>query len=284
MRNNIVYCFYDGEITTLDRVRISPYDLGFLRAHGVFDVMRTANARAFLLDEHWDRLVNSAQTFGLTVPVSRDEFDAIVSTLLEKNNFIAGSGREANIRTILTGGESNDGFTFGGDRTFIILIEEFKQLPSDMFENGASVVTAEYERQIPRVKYMDYKFALATQGMKTENNAVEIVYVRGGDVLEASTSNIFIVSGGKIMTPEDGVLHGVTRNKVIELAGESGLRVERRVARVEELLDADEVFLTASSKDILPIVRVDSSVVGSGAVGSVTKNLMDAYGGVLRGY
>lgn len=277
MRKN--YCHFNGKIVPVDKIKINPYDLGFLRGHGVFDVMCTANSKPFLLDEHWKRLRNSAKELGLKIPVSKKEFKKILKRLVFLNRF-----KKATIRTVLTGGISTNGFSYCRNETFIIFIEKFKNLPNEIFEKGAKVVTHDHERHIPTAKSCNYVEAIRHQHKKTKSKSLEIIYTKNGKALEASTSNFFIVKRGKIITPKDNILLGITRYLVIKIARQAGYVVQERDVKIKELYSADEVFLTATNKDIVPIIKVDDRKIAKGTAGEITKNLIKFFKDFTKKY
>ncbi len=273
-------CYFNGKITTTDKIGISPYDIGFLRGYGVFDVMCTQNGKAFLLDEHWKRFAASAKELNLKVPVKKDAYKKIVGKLLKKNGF-----SKSTIRTVLTGGQSHNGFSHAsGSETFLILIEPFKALPSEIFRHGASVMTLSYKRDYPRAKITNYVTAIKNQQLKEKSRHLEMIYLQGGQALEASTSNFFIVKNGRLITQKDGILLGITRNLAIRLAKKRGLPVKERSISEKELLTADEIFLTATNKDIVPVVKIDGQRVGDGQVGKNTKVMMQLFQDFAKKY
>jgi len=263
------YCHHNGKVTTIDRVKISPYDLGVLRGYGVFDVMTTENGKPFLFEEHWKRFVNSAKELHLKIPVSKEEHERILKKLIAFNKF-----KKSTMRTVLTGGFSDDGFSLCSNETFLVMIEKFHELPREVYEKGAKVITVDNKRDFPHAKITNYMVAIKNQEKKLKEKAFEIIYTKEGKALEASTSNLFIVKDGKIITPKGGILKGITRNLVLMLAKKSKLKVEERELKSEELFGADEVFLTATNKWIVPIVKIDKRKIGNGKVGEITKKLM----------
>ncbi len=266
-------CYWNGRITTLDKIKIDPYDLGLLRGYGVFDVMCTQNGKAFLINEHWRRLQNSAKTLNLKIPVSGKKYAETVKKLLALNKF-----PKANIRTVLTGGISSNAFRYEpGRETFFILIEKFRSLPEKIYSEGAGAVTLEYQRDLPEAKITNYVEAIEHQKMKDKKGALEIIFVKNGKALEASTSNIFIVKNRKVVTPRRGILIGMTRNLTLWLAKKNGFKTEERDISEKEFRGADELFLTATNKDIVPIVKVNGKKAGMGRPGPVTKALMKAF-------
>lgn len=269
-----MFSYLNGKILPLNKININPYDLGLLRGYAVFDVMRTRGGKPFLFEEHWRRLCNSAKETGLSVPITREVFKKNVEELLRRNKF-----PESTVRTVLTGGVSENGFTYtSGKETLCILVEKFQPLSQEIFEKGVKVAVVRYARDLSRAKTTNYLMAIKSQGLKKKRKAFEILYIdHQGRVLETATSNFFIVKNGKVITSAEGILPGITRKTVIALAKKSGLKVEEREIKEEEVYHADEAFLTATNKDIVPVVKVDNKKIGKGRVGDVTKLLLDAF-------
>jgi branched-chain amino acid aminotransferase len=264
--------YFNGNIVESKNVLISPYDLGLLRAYGVFDVMRTWSNRPFLLPEHYRRLRNSAKELSLRVPLSEKEFAAVVENLLRLNAF-----PESRIRTVLTGGPSPDGYAPTGKQTFFILIEEIVPLPDEVYVRGAKIITVDYHRERSHVKSTNYSAAMKHHKERVKKNALEILYVHEGKALEGSASNLFSVKKKRLITPKDDILPGITRNYIIRLAKKLKFGVEERAISVKELLKADEVFMTSTTKNIVPVVAIDSNRIGPGTVGPVTTQIMDCF-------
>jgi branched-chain amino acid aminotransferase len=265
------YCYFNGRITTLGKVKISPYDIGFLRGYGVFDVMCTQNGKPFLLSKHFARLKNSARELGIELPLSLEDYGKILKKILDLNGF-----KKSTIRTIVSGGISDNGFVYCGKPILLILIEKFQPLPAKVFEKGAGTITLDFERHIPKAKITNYVEAIRKQSLKEKKGSLEIIYLKSGKALEASTSNFFIIKDGKIITTKDNILLGVTRNLVLKLVKKK-FKAEEREISVRELRNADEVFLTATNKDIVPVVRIDGRKVGDGKVGKNTKRVMEMF-------
>lgn len=271
--------FLNGQYLPLKRAGISPYDLGFLRGYGVFDFMITANGKPFMLDDHWSRLQKSAKELKLTIPVGKEKYEKILKKLLVMNGL-----KKSAIRTMITGGASPDGVTPSAKVTFLILIEKPAIYPPDFYSRGAKLISVEYQRECPQVKINNYVTAIKNLKRKKKARAVEILYVNNGKILEASTSNIFIVKNKNIITPKDNVLHGITRQVVISLARKNKFRVMEREIPEKEMFNADEVFITASNKYIIPIVKVEKKIIGAGRPGGVTKTLMQNLGDLIAKY
>jgi branched-subunit amino acid aminotransferase/4-amino-4-deoxychorismate lyase len=142
----------------------------------------------------------------------------------------------------------------------------------------------EHMRAFPTAKTTNYVFPISHRKVKDAAGVLEILYTCGGDVLEASTSNVFIVKDGAIRTPKDDVLIGITRNLVLRLAGELGIGTSEGAITSEEFFSADEAFLTASNKRVVPVVRADGNPIGGGSAGPVTNRLHGAISGFMEAY
>jgi D-alanine transaminase/branched-chain amino acid aminotransferase len=178
---------------------------------------------------------------------------------------------------ILTGGEAISGILFDKKHpTFFILIEKFNPFPHSLYKKGAKLITYEYERTFPTIKTINYTVAVALQEKRIKEKAVEILFVSKGTVSEASTSNICIVNKNTVITPKEDVLAGTTLNFSLSLAHPLYL-VERRGVTVKELFSADEVFITATNKEIVPIVNIDGKKIGNGKPGPVTRHLINIF-------
>lgn len=271
--------YWKDSIVPVADIHINPFDIGVLRGYGVFDVMRTENGKPFLLDEHWARLEKSAGTLGLKLPLSKARYKEVLQELLQKNGFI-----QSSIRTVLTGGESEDAFLPAGKENFFILITPFHGLEDLCYTDGVKVMTLEFHRDWPWAKITQYVTAIKQAERKRALHALEILYVRDGKVLEASTSNFAIFQGDVLVTPKDDILLGITRRLTLQLARELGFSIEEREVDFEEVRQADEMLLTATNKYIVPVVEVDDMIIGSGKPGERTQKLMAAMRNFAQSY
>lgn len=269
------YGYFNGKIVNFKKIKINPYDIGILRGYGVFDVMAAFGKNPFLLKEHFRRLKNSARELKLKMPFSEKEYKKILEKLIKLNKY-----KKTTIRTIITGGISVDGFSIGKETSYI-LIEKFHDYPKDVYKKGAKLISLEYERSHPQAKITNYIEAIRNQSLKEKKKALEILFIKDGKVLEASTSNIFIVKGKKIITPKERILLGITRKAVIKLA-KKFFPVEEREISTKELLEADEVFLTATNKYVAPIVQIDGHKIKNGKVGEATKTIMKEFNKLVK--
>lgn len=273
-------CYFNGTFLLVNEVAISPYDLGFLRGYAVFDVMPVENGKPFLWERHYERLCQSAQALNLLVRVSKDEFKNILDRLIKDNGT-----ENISFRTVVSGGPSANGFTPENNKeTFLVLAESAHAYAPDMYEKGVKAITLRYERPIPQVKLANHAIAIRDLPRRQEVGAFEAIYINGEQVSEATQSNLFIVKEGKLITTWDNVLWGVTQGLALELAQGLGITTEKRAMHVSELLAADEVFVTGSSKRIVPVIRIDETIIGSGVPGETTKRLIRAFNDFARKY
>ncbi|GAB6906934.1 Branched-chain-amino-acid aminotransferase IlvE [Desulfosarcina cetonica] len=263
--------YVDGKFVPAEKAVIPVDDLALLRGIGVFDLLRTHGGKPYFLDAHIDRLENSARKIQLPLPWSHDEIAAVVQATLAKNDI-----PEANIRIVVTGGSSTDFMTPSGKPRLVVLVSPIPKLPDSWYTDGVKITSWEVERPIPGAKSIDYISASLALKKAAAAGAIEALYVdRNGLALECTTSNIFAFVGGRLVTPGRGILSGVTRKVVLELA-EGLFPIEVRDISRSELQAADEVFITGTSKGLVPVVQVDDRTIGSGRPGKHTRQLMTA--------
>ena len=272
------YCYYNGTIQPTVKVGLPLNDLGILRGYGVFDFLRTYNGKPFHLKDHFARFKNSARLFDLKVPITEKECAAIIWSLMKKNKM-----EEASVRLVLTGGSSENGILLSKIPSFFILMEDLYEFPTTVFQKGGKLITYEHDRLIPESKNLNYISAVKLQAKKKQAGALEILYVSNDYISEASTSNIFMVKNGVLVTTKEGILAGITRKIVLALA-KKNMPVEERPIRLTELLKADECFITATNKKITPIVKIDTAIIGNGRPGEYTKKLLSEFDTLIAKY
>ncbi len=276
---NIFYV--DGAFVPEDRAAVSVNDLGLLRGYGVFDFLRTYQMRPFHLEEHVRRLERSARLLDLPMPCSgREVFDIAVETLSRNRGHLD----EANIRLLITGGASPDSITPGGHPTLLVLVTPLHPCPETWYRDGAAVITTHDERYIPGAKTTNYIPAILALTKARQQGAVESIYIdRQHRLLEGTTSNFFAVIGDRLVTPGAGILPGITRQVVLALAEES-FDVEIRDVSRDEIRVMDELFLTSSNKEVVPVAQVDGHAIGDGTPGDRTRRIMAAFAAYTRAY
>lgn len=271
------YGYINGKIIAGDKMLVSSYDIGILRGYGIYEGITTHNNKPFYLKAHLKRFRSSAKKLDIKIPCSDKEITKIIDSLVMKNGF-----ERTNLRMILTGGETISGIEYDQNKpTFYILAEQWKPIPPETYTAGAKIITEEHRRFMPEIKSTNYINAVRLQKKRKASKAIEILLVSNGEVLECSTSNIFMFKGKNLITAKKDVLPGITKKAVMDVA-EKNFKIEERKISLDELLKADEIFITSSYKDIVPIVKIDKKRIGSGKVGENTKKLMFLFSELIK--
>lgn len=276
MRNDYVYL--NDRIVPSDEAAISPFDIGLLRGYAVFDLLRTVDGRPFLLAEHLERFRSSAAHLGLAVPATDDELASAIDALLERNH----PDGEATVRLLLTGGVSADGMRFDpATPTLAIMTHAFPEPPAEIYSQGAALMTVEHTREMPAAKTTNYLTMIANKPRAAEAGAFELLYHENGRVTEGASASVYAVRDGRVLAPGTDVLHGTVGALVLERA-----RSRRDVVACDITLDAmlgaDEVFLTSTTRGVVPIVRIDEHAIGDGTPGPITRELMREFDSIIE--
>ncbi|QTA79646.1 Branched-chain amino acid aminotransferase [Desulfonema limicola] len=268
---NIFYV--DGEFVPETRAVIPVNDLVLLRGYGVFDFLRTYKRKPFYLKEHIKRLESSAKLIGLCLGFSQQEiFDIVIKTLAKNDKL-----QEANIRILVTGGMTIDFITPQNKPRLIVMVTPVTVFPEQLYTHGAAVVTTYDERYIPGSKSINYIPGILALNRACKQDAVESIYIdRYGRLLEGTTSNFFGFMDNKLITPGKSILHGITRQVVLNLA-EKEFDIEIRDVYKEEIRLMNEFFICSSNKEIMPVVRVDDLVLSNGRPGEQTCRIMQMF-------
>lgn len=246
-------------------------DLSIQRGFGIFDFFRTSNHVPLFLDDYLERFYRSATQLRLQPLHAREELKKIIFELIDKNP-ISTSG----VKMILTGGYSADGFEPATPN--FIITQHLVEIASEVhFEKGLKIMLHEYLRDVPTAKSINYLMAIYLREKVVEKNADDVLYYKDDMVLEFPRSNVFIVTKNQtVVTPLENVLHGITRKKVLEIAGKK-YRAQERAVTVAELKNVAEVFLTSTTKRILPVLEIDGSIVGDGKPGEITREVYRSF-------
>ncbi|QPC83883.1 aminotransferase class IV [Phototrophicus methaneseepsis] len=271
--------YVNGAYVNSEEATLPVTDLAILRGYGVFDYLRTYNTKPFRLMDNMARLRNSATLIGLEYPWTDEEIAAIVQETLNRNGF-----DESSVRIVMTGGTSPDNIMPVGKPSLIVMVEPLNPYPDTWYEKGVKIVTNSQTRLFPGAKSINYISAIMAVKEARAADAVESIYVtESGHILEGTTSNLFIMKGNTLVTTSiDRVLSGITRKTVLEIAT-SHFTVEERDITLEELLTADEVFITAANKRVVPVVLVNDTTIGDGTPGEGTQQLMALFDEVTYG-
>lgn len=246
-------------------------DLALQRGYAAFDYLRTKNKVPLFLDHYLERFLNSATKMHLHPRHTAKELKDIIYELIERNNL-----PQSGIRMILTGGYSPDSYVPA--RPNLVMLQQPLQLPSiEKFNSGLKVITHEYQRDLPAVKSINYLMGIWLQQKVAAQKAADVLYHQNGWVSEFPRSNVFIVTKeGKIVTPANGILKGITRMKLLELMKDD-YTVEERALHLDEIKGAAEVFMTSTTKRLLPINQVDDIIFGEGKAGPITNLLNNMF-------
>lgn len=273
--------YIDGEFVDDAAASISVKDIIVLRGYGVFTFMSTYNKRPFHLKEHVRRLASSANNIGLELGHSNAEICAIVEETVRRNSH----HKESNIRIVSSGGITADGVTPLGRGVLMVMVTPRLILPDWWYSQGIKVITVDIERFMPLAKSTNYLGAVYALRQAKKQQAIEAIYVdRDNRILEGTTTNFYYFKDNTLISPSDDVLPGITRNVVLELA-KGRFEVQLRDIDRSELTDMEEVFISASNKEVVPVVEIDDLTVGDGKPGKNTRTIMqlfreytDAYG------
>ncbi|MDC3952944.1 aminotransferase class IV [Polyangium jinanense] len=270
----------DGRLHAPEDAKVSVYDRGFLYGDSVFETIRTYRGRPFALDEHVQRLERSAAQVAIPMPIDRAAFAAEIEHALA-----AAANPESYVRATLTRGSGPLGLDprLATHPLRVILVEQLVLLPAAMYRDGVAVITHRTERACDAAhgaKVGNYLASVLAIRKACDVGAHEALIINtAGQIVEGTTSNVFVVRGRTLITPpeEAGILAGITRAHILAIAGEAGLSVELRPLVPDDVRTADEVFLSSSLRELLPVVAVDGAPIGSGKPGPNTRALHLAF-------
>ena len=251
-----LYCFANNQIELLENAGVPVGDLMVQRGYGIFDFLRVFNNKPLFLDAHLDRFFNSAAIMRLNIKETREELIGLVHQLIEKNN-IPSSG----IRLLIGGGDAPDGYRITAPH--LIIIQQPLVAPLDQLdEKGIHLVSYNYTRQLAEVKTIDYLMAIWLQPWMKSLGGDDILYHQGGTITECPRSNIFMVTADNVLvTPNTGMLKGITRNNILSIAAENDISFEERPIHLQEFASAKEAFITSSTKRMTLVRQVDAHVL-----------------------
>lgn len=272
----------NGQLYDKDDAKISVYDHGLLYGDGVFEGLRSYSGKVFRLEAHLRRLWESARAICLEIPISQEALgQAIVDTLA------ANDIQDGYIRVVVTRGAGTLGLD--PNRTsnpqVIVIADSISLYPKEFYEQGLEIVTVSTLRNhpaalSPRIKSLNYLNNILAKIEGLQAGCVEALMLNTrGEVAECTGDNIFLVRRGELLTPpiDAGILEGITREAVMELAVEAGIEVHEVALTRHDVFVADECFLTGTAAEVVPVVKLDSRVIGSGTPGPITRKLMERF-------
>jgi branched-chain amino acid aminotransferase len=277
----------DGKWYDRGNAVVSVYDHGLLYGDGVFEGIRVYGGKIFRLREHLDRLYDSAKAIWLTVPMPKEELAVITEEAVRRSGIA-----EAYIRHVVTRGVGDLGLDPRKcpKPSLLIIVDTIKLWPEQVYEAGLTVITAgtpipQRESLSPRVKSLNYLAHILAKIEGIHAGADEVLMLdSGGAVAEGSGQNIFVVKNGHVRTPPPyaGILKGVTRDAVLELALQAGYRVEESMLNRYDVYTADEAFFTGTASELVAIRQLDGRIIGSGKAGPVTRDLRARFQALVR--
>jgi branched-chain amino acid aminotransferase len=280
--------YINGKLYDKQQAAVSVYDHGLLYGDGVFEGIRSYSGKVFRLDEHLDRLWNSAKAIWLQIPISKaDMAKAIVDTLAV--NQIS----DGYIRVVVTRGVGTLGLdpNHCASPQVIIITDLISLYPEELYQKGLEIITVSTMRNhpaalSPRIKSLNYLNNILAKIEGLQAGSIEALMLNHkGEVAECTGDNLFLVRNGELLTPpvDAGILEGVTRSAVIELARQDGITVKEIPLTKHDVYIADECFLTGTAAEVIPVVKVDSRTIGSGQPGPITRDLMERFHKLARG-
>lgn len=276
--------YIDGKFYGKEDAKVSVFDHGVLYGDGIFEGIRAYNGRVFRLDDHLQRLQESANAVLLKLPMTIKEIEAAVLETIRLNGL-----KDAYIRLVVTRGVGDLGLDMRKCRqgaTIFIIADKIELYPEEFYEKGLTLVTSTIRQKgldqvTPAVKSLNYLANILARAEATAAGAQEAILLNAtGHVSECSGDNLFFIKDGKIFTPPSsaGILAGVTRQVVMELAeSKLGIKVVERNFPRYDLYTADEVFLTGTGAEVIAGVRIDGRVIGSGVAGPLTRKLVKVF-------
>ena len=266
--------------------KISVYDHGLLYGDGVFEGIRIYAGKVFKHKEHIVRLFESAKAIALTIPLTPEQVMKAVEDTVADNKKVEGY-----IRLIVTRGPGSLGLDPRKcEPNIIVIVDDISLYPKELYDNGLEIITSSYTRNHPnavnpRVKSLNYLNNILAKIEAIRANCLEAIMLNHkGEVAECTGDNLFIVKNGVLKTPPNdaGILEGITRNFVIDLAKAAGIPFAESVLTRHDVYIADELFLTGSAAEVIAVTKVDGRAIGEGKQGPVTKKLREIFTAEVR--
>lgn len=289
-----IQIYIDGKFYPKEDAKISVFDHGLLYGDGVFEGIRSYDSCVFKLSEHLERLWESAHTLMIKIPMTKIEMQKAIIDTLKRNGFI-----DSYIRVIVTRGVGDLGLdpSLCKVPTVIIITDKIKLYPESLYQNGLNIITVPTVRNLPEavnpsIKSLNYLNNILAKIEAKNSGCVEALMLNHqGYVAECTGDNVFMVKyqngsakTALLLTPPTylGALKGITRQGIIEIAAQQKLSFEERILTRHDLFNADEVFLTGTAAEVIPVVKIDGRTIGSGKPGPVTNQLLKGFRQITR--
>jgi len=279
--------YINGQILPQEDAKISVFDHGLLYGDGVFEGIRAYNGKIFTLEEHLDRLYDSATAISLKIPMTKAELADAIKNTMEANNM-----KDSYIRLVVTRGVGKLGLDPNKCATpqIIIITDTIELYPKALYEKGLDIVTVttirnHFSALDPKIKSLNYLNNILAKIESIQAGAGEALMLnKDGYVAECAGDNIFIYKNKTLLTPPTsaGILVGITRNVVMKLAAEMEIKVKEELITRYDLYIAEECFLTGTAAEIIPVVKIDGRTIGTGKPGKITSDLLKRYRDLIR--
>jgi branched-chain amino acid aminotransferase len=279
--------YITGKLVPQEDAKVSVYDHGLLYGDGVFEGLRSYGGKVFRLAEHVERLYDSAKAIWLTIPMIQQEMADAINYTVRANDL-----QDGYIRAIVTRGAGSLGLDPNkcSNPQVIIIADTISLYPAELYEQGLSIVTVSVMRMNPaalnpRIKSLNYLNNILAKIEGLQAGCIEALMLNHkGEIAECTGDNIFLVRKDVLYTPpiDAGILEGVTRDAVIELAKEADIEVREIPLTKHDVYIADEVFLTGTAAEVIPVVKVDSRTIGTGKPGPMTLDLKKRFHALTR--
>ncbi|MEI6504279.1 MAG: branched-chain-amino-acid transaminase [Planctomycetota bacterium] len=279
--------FINDRLVSEEQAVVSVFDHGLLYGDGVFEGLRSYSGKVFRLDAHLDRLYASARAICLEIPLAKEVVAKAVNDTLTANGLTDGY-----IRLVVTRGAGSLGLDPNKTKNpqVIVIADTISLYPGEYYEKGLRIVTAATQRTqsaalSPRIKSLNYLNNIMAKLEGLQAGCVEALMLNSkGEVAECTGDNIFVFRSGKLLTPppDAGILEGITRGAVMELAAAAGIDCRESTLVRHDLYTADECFLTGTAAEVIPVVEIDGRKVGAGLPGPVTARLTREFHALVR--
>lgn len=282
----VMKIYLNGQFVDRKEAKISVFDHGLLYGDGAFEGIRSYNRRVFKLNEHIDRLYETAHTIMLQISLTKQQMAQAVVATLKKNNL-----SDAYIRVVVTRGEGDLGLDpqkCYGRPNVIIIADKIALYSKELYEKGMEIVTVPTVRNHPeainpRLKSLNYLNNILAKIEANNAGCCEAIMLdHQGYVVECTGDNIFIIKKSILLTPSQGRLKGITRDVVLELAQKNKIFTQECFITRHEVFVADECFLTGTAAEIIPVVKVDGRFIGDGKPGPITKKMIKLFREVTK--
>lgn len=274
--------YLDGQLVPKSEAKVSVFDHGFLYGDGIFEGIRIYSGNIFKLHEHLVRLYESAQSICLDIPLTMEEMEEATVETVRANNL-----QDGYIRLVVSRGAGDLGLDPANcpKACVVIIADQVRLYPQELYEKGLDIITVATRRNTvdalnPKIKSLNYLNNVLVKLEARRAGVLEALMLNNeGFVCEASGDNVFLVKNGRLLTPPGylGALEGVTKNAVMDIARDLGYEVQEVPFTRHDVFVADEVFLTGTAAEVIPVVNVDGRVIGNGRPGEITKQLISAF-------